>query len=252
MTSLAARAEVIKLARTLDVDPKEIDFLRTAPPENIRAFRRATTTALDAPFRTFTSRLAKAGTLLPSAVAAKIATAFFGPMLSGSIVSELPPGKAAALIGHVPLDFLADTAQYLDPDAAAPLVRALDSRTMVPIMQELLRRGDHVTVARFVNAVTDRQLREVIPLVTSGDDLLLTALNVESGQRLDAILTALPDDRIRDLLRAAQQRDLFGEATPLLAALTPATLARLTDLAAELGPDVSDGLAAANSALLGG
>ncbi|CAM3073279.1 hypothetical protein [Skermania piniformis] len=248
MISFATRAELIKIARVLDVDPDDLNYLADASPAALREFRVELARTLDKRYQALFARLGKAGSLVPAGVAAKIATTFFGPALCGPIAANLPPAKAAGLIEQLPVGFLADTARYIDPDVAAPVVRALDSRSMSPVVQELLRRGDHVSLARFVNALTDRQLRQIVPQVRTGDDLLLTALNVETAQRLDALLALLPDDRVAALLQAAVDRDLVAESIPVLAAVSPQAQQRLARIAAGLGTEVSAAVAAAAAA----
>ena len=177
MSSLAARSEVVKLARELSVDPEELAFLRDSPTDALRTFRREVVTQLDAPHRHIFKTVAAASAMVPNAISVKIATRYFGPLLCGKVATELSPERASKLIGHVPVDFLADTTSYVDPDAAAPLIRALDTEVMVPTMMELLRRKDYVTLARFLSSVTDEQLLAVVPLVESGEDLLMTGFN---------------------------------------------------------------------------
>ncbi|TSD96071.1 hypothetical protein FOS14_17080 [Skermania sp. ID1734] len=238
MTSLAARAEVIKLARELIAEPSDVEFLREAPPEAVREFRRAAAKQLNAPHRQMFRKLALASNLVPNPIAVKIATRYFGPMLCGMVAAELSADRAAKLIGHVPVDFLADTTRYIDPDAATPLIRALNTDIMTPTMMELLRRKDYVTLARFIGAVTDEQLLAVIPLVESGEDLLMTAFNAEVMDRFEVAMADLPEDRIQSIIQAAVDNDQFAEALTFLQYLSERTLNRVADATAAMGPDV--------------
>lgn len=238
MTTLAARAEVIKLARALAVEPERLDFLREAPAADVRRFRERLMAELDAPHRPMFRKLAGASKLLPNALTAKIAMKYFGPMLCGMVASELEPDRAAALMHHIPVDFLADATVYVDPVAADSIVKGLDTEKMVPTMRELLRRKEYVTLARFLGAVTDEQLLAVVPLVESGEDLLMTGFYAEATDRFETVLAELPDARIRSVAQAAVDLDAFAEALTLMQHLTPPTRSRVADAAAELGPDV--------------
>ncbi|GAB2541048.1 hypothetical protein [Nocardia heshunensis] len=241
MTSLAARAEVVKLARELHIAPADLEFLQQSDPVAIRRVRQGMYRALDAPYRPMFDRLAKVSGLIPNSLAIAIATRFFGPMLCGMVASSLSPERAAALIGHVPLPFLADVAPFVDPEAATPIVQCFGVDVMVPVLREMLRRKDYVTLARFIVAASDAQLRAVLPYVESGEDMLMVAFNAELdavADRFDLVLLEMPDEGIRGVLRAAHEQNLFAEAITFLAVLGTETLARVADLAAGMGPEV--------------
>lgn len=238
MSKLAARAEVIKLARELSVDPGQLDFLRDATPLEIRRFRERICAELDAPHRPMFRKLAAASKLLPNPVTVKIAMRFFGPMLCGMVASELTADRASALLNHIPVDFLADATQYVDPVAAIPIIQGLDTEKMVPTMQELLRRKEYVTLARFLGAVTDEQLLAVVPLVQTGEDLLMTGFYAEVTDRFETVVSQLPEERIRSIVQAAVDLDAFAEALTLMQHLTERTRGRVANAAAEMGPEV--------------
>lgn len=238
MSSLAARAEVIKLARELASEPETLDFLREAPADDLREFRQRLTHELDTPHRPMFRKLAQASKLLPNAITVKIAMKYFGPMLCGMVASELTADRAAALMNHIPVEFLADATQYVDPVAAESIIRGLDTEKMVPTMRELLRRKEYVTLARFLGAVTDEQLLSVVPLVETGEDLLMTGFYAEVNDRFETVVSELPEERIKSIVRAAVDLDRFAEALTLMQHLTEPTRARVANAAAELGDDV--------------
>ncbi|MEC3917609.1 hypothetical protein [Nocardia sp. CDC160] len=241
MTSLAARAEVVKLARELQVAPEDLAFLLDSDPVAVRRVRRGIYHALDAPYRPMFDRLARVSGLLPNGVVVAIATRFFGPMLCGMVASSLSPDRAVALIGHVPVEFLADVAPYVDPEAAAPIVQRFDTDVLVPVLREMLRRKDYVTLARFLVATSDAQLLAVLPYVESGEDLLMVAFNAELDRvadRFEPVMAELPEDRIRDVLQVGYDKDLFAEASTFLVLLSDKTLARVADVAAGMDTEV--------------
>ncbi|MCU1643788.1 MAG: hypothetical protein JWN03_4063 [Nocardia sp.] len=241
MTSLAGRAEVVKLARELHTAPDELGFLLESDPVAIRRVRQSMHHALDSPYRPMFERLAKVSALIPNTLAIAIATRFFGPMLCGMIATSLSPERAVALIGHVPTTFLADTAPYVDPTAAAPIVQAFDTDVLVPVMQEMVRRKDYVTLARFLVAATNEQLLEVVPHIHSGEDLLQVGFNAELdtvADRFDVVLAELPEHRIREILQAAHDQDRFAEAFTFLQFVSDKTLTRVSEVTAGLGPEL--------------
>ncbi|GAB0107241.1 hypothetical protein JMUB6875_62350 [Nocardia sp. JMUB6875] len=241
MTSLASRAEVVKLARELQVAPEDLGFLLDSDPVALRRLRRGMYRALDEPYRPMFERLARVSGYLPNSLAVTIATRFFGPMLCGMVASSLSPDRAVDLIGHVSVEFLADVAPYVDPDAATPIVQRFDTDILVPVLRELLRRKDYVTLARFIVATSDEQLLAVLPYIDSGEDLLMVAFNAELdtvADRFEFVLADLDDDRIRDLLRAGYEKDLFTEALTFLALLDDQTLVRVAEVTAGMDADL--------------
>lgn len=238
MTTLAARAEVIKLARELAVEPERLDFLRAASAPDVRRFRKRLSAEMDAPHRPMFRKLAAASKLLPNALTVKIAMRYFGPMLCGMVASELTSDRAAALMNHIPVDFLADGTRYVDPDAAVGIIQGLDTEKMVPTMQELLRRKEYVTLARFLGAVTDEQLLSVVPLVQTGEDLLMVGFYAEVTDRFETVVAELPEEQIRAIVQAAVDLDAFAEAITLMQHLTEQTRGRVANAAADMGPDV--------------
>jgi hypothetical protein len=241
VTSLESRAEVIKLARVLQTEPERLDFLEGAAPEAIRAFRRSVHQRLDAPHRPMFQRIARVSALVPGTLAVRIAMRYYGPMFVGMVATEVPPERAADLIGSIPPEFIADAAPYVDPEAVGPIVRALPTEAMLPAMREMLRRKDYVTLARFVSAVSDELILAVLPFIESGADLLMIVLNSEIGDvagRFDVVLTKVADDRIRSLVQAAADAGLFAETLTFLQFLSPPTRARIAAAVAELGPTV--------------
>lgn len=238
MSALASRAEVIKLARELAADPDELEFLREASVADLRHFRQRVVGELDARHRPMFRKLAATSKLLPNAVTVKIAMKYFGPMLCGMVASELTAERAAALMNHIPVEFLADATHYVDPVASESIIRGLSTEKMVPTMRELLRRKEYVTLARFLGAVTDEQLLSVVPLVETGEDLLMTGFFAEVTDRFETVVRDLPEDRVKSIVRAAVDLDRFVEALTLMQHLTEGTRARVANTAADLGQDV--------------
>ncbi|MEV6773332.1 hypothetical protein AB0N05_32340 [Nocardia sp. NPDC051030] len=241
MTNLAARAEVVKLARELHTAPEDLAFLLESDPVAIRRVRKQMHRTLDSRYRPMFDRLARVSGLIPNSLAIAIATRFFGPALCGMIASSLSPERAVALIGQVPVDFLADVAPYVDPDAATPIVRAFDTEVLVPAMQEMLRRKDYITLARFLVATTDQQLLDVMPFIDSGEDMLMVAFNAELdavADRFEIVLAELPEEQLCDVLQVSHDQDRFIEMLTFLPMVSDQTLGRISDVAVSMGPEL--------------
>jgi hypothetical protein len=77
---LENRAEILKLARLLAVEPVELEFLAVLPARAVREFReQATERLLDADAAMF-RRVGAAARMIPSELLASIAQRAFGPL----------------------------------------------------------------------------------------------------------------------------------------------------------------------------
>ena len=147
---LAVRAEIIKLARLLRVDPSELGYLDQVPEEAVRELREQVTDALFAANSAALSRLAAASKLLPIRVVATIGQRAFGPILAARITALLDPGRAVEMAETMPIAFLADIAVELDPRRASAVIARIPPAQIAAVTKELVARGEYVTMGRFV------------------------------------------------------------------------------------------------------
>jgi hypothetical protein len=124
VTPLAARAEVLKLARLLDEDPDELGFLESVAVADLVALREGVTEVLFSAHAGVLTRLVAASRLLPTSVVAAIGERAFGPVLSARLAGLLDPERAVDMAGRLPVSFLADVAVEIDPRRASALLGA--------------------------------------------------------------------------------------------------------------------------------
>jgi hypothetical protein len=216
MSAHHARGEIAKLATLLGVDESELAFLAGADADTIAKLRRAATDRLFEDSRHLAQRLAAAGSLLPVSLIVLLSRRVFGAKLAARVAGEMKAGKAVDVALKLPVEFLADIARELDPRRARPILLQLPADTVRDIAVELLRRGEHVTLGRFVDDVSPAALRASIDAIDPAN-LLRVASLVESRHRLDDIIDMLPDAKLRDMFAAAQTPELIEEAAALLA-----------------------------------
>jgi hypothetical protein len=208
VTHSITESEITKLARELGTEPSEFAFLAGSTPEALRNLRYCIAARLDEPHRPMFRRLARASSLVPVALGASIATRFFGPMLCGAVASELAADRAASFIGHLPMKFVADVTPYVNPRTSEAMIKGIELSILVPVMKELLRRRDLVTVSRLVEAATQEQVQASADLIEDPADLLAVYLFAESNQALDAMIAAIDNDRLASVVVAAREADL--------------------------------------------
>ncbi|MFI1919214.1 hypothetical protein [Nocardia sp. NPDC020380] len=238
---LVAVAEITKLARLLGIsDPTELDFLVDLPPAAIREYRERVTDRL---FDRDTKRLravASASKIVPVAISSKIAERAFGPILCAAVASAVEPNRAVDIAKSLSGPFLAECATGLDPRRTAAIIAAVPPRMVTDVARELLSRGDHITMGRFVHVVPEPALRAAAP-VMSDADLLRIAFLLEDKSAIDNVLHIVAD-RVPGVIRAAAEQHMWAEGIDLLDSIAPHNRAWIGDIAAGLGGDVLDTL----------
>jgi hypothetical protein len=243
---LEVRAEVLKIARLLDVDEAELGYLADVPAVDLRDFRAKATDRL------FTSapglaRAAAVAKLIPSKLVASIAQRAFGPVLCARAAGGADPGKAVDVAKHLPPDFLADVAVHLDPRRVATIIAGVPMELVVPVAEELERRGEFVTMGRFLAFVPDHAIAAAIGALTD-EAMLRTAFVLEHKDRLDHAIGLLPPERLPEIIHTASRLDLWSEALELLHYVSDERKGPIADLLAELPSTVVAELVAAVSA----
>lgn len=237
MVDLAARAEVARFAADLGAAHEDLTFLEAYPAADLRRLRRRLHTVVADDHRAAFKRAAHASTLLPVQLIAPLAERAFGPWLCARIASELDPDHAAQLAGHLPVPFLASVCESLDTVRGADVIRAIPTKRVVQVGEELLRRRAYATLGRFVDVVTHDAIG---PILARIDDhaLLAVAVAAEGTDRIDEIFGLLTDERIAHVIEEAVVRDEIDAALVVLDALGPEQSGRLLTIALGAGDHV--------------
>lgn len=249
MTSPASRVEVQKLAYELGVHPRELAYLEPLPATELMTLRRGVSQAM---FAVSGERLEPVGALarrVPATLAARVAKAALGPLLSGRVASVMDPGTAVALAAHLEAEFLAEVTLSLDPSRAAAIIKELDDELVVAVGQQLLERGEYIVLSRFITVVHDDVVMPLVDLA-DGAQLLEVALYAEDHTRVDELLAGLPDGKVASIIEAATTDAVRAdEAVSLITLLNRDSQRRLAHLAASLDPAVADAVVAATARL---
>ena len=243
---LDVRAEILKIARLLDVDEADLAYLADVPAADLGDFRARATDRLftSAPGLT---RAAAVARLIPSKLVATVAQRAFGPVLCARAAGGADPAKAVDVAKHLPADFLADVAIHLDPRRVATIIAGVAMETVVPVAEELERRGEFVTMGRFLAFVPDQAIAAAIGGLTD-EAMLRTAFVLEHKDRLDHAIGLLPPDRLPGIIDTASQLDLWSEALDLLDYVSDERKGPIADQIADLSPTLVAELVAAVSA----
>ncbi|MFJ7218627.1 hypothetical protein [Amycolatopsis sp. NPDC098790] len=236
MTNYEAEAEVLKLARVLDVEPARLEYLARVAPADLQAFRaQVTDTLFDANLAVL-QRMALAARLLPGGLLAKIAEKVFGPLLCARIAGVVDVARGVDVAKRLHPRFLAEVAAELDPRRASAIISRIPLDTVLAVANELARKQDWITLGRFVGHLPDPTVRRALDEI---DDpgLLRIAFVLDDKSRVDHVVGLLPAHRLGRLITAAgADEDLWTPALDLLNHLRPERRATLGPLLGAL-PD---------------
>jgi len=223
MKDAATRAELVKLARILDTDVSDVEYLSYMEAKRLRALREGITDALFEKFRSSFTGFARLSSFLPLAISAKISERVLGPTLSGRIAGEMPPERAIDMAGKLSDTFLAETCLQLDPVRARPIIAGFPVDRAVAITRILLERKEYITMGRFVDVLPKSTLFAATNAISHEADLLEISFFVESSEQLDQVIDHLSIERREAVIQAAATQDLWPEviATLLRIGATP-------------------------------
>ncbi|MCK5770971.1 hypothetical protein [Algiphilus sp.] len=235
MSKLEHQAEILKLARFLDVERDALGMLESVAAADIRRLREQATRHFFASDTAFFKRLVQASRLLPIPMLATVAEKVLGPMLSARVAGQMDVDRGVGIAQRLPTPFLADLCLSLDPGQTEPLIRAMPVVTIRDVGVELAGRGEYVTMARFVDIITLEALRAVMDAIDDDAAVLHTAFFVENKRRLENIMGVLPEDRLVRIIEATDaDGGLWPEALALLEHVGDDWRRKLGDLAAGL------------------
>jgi hypothetical protein len=234
--TLAQRAEIQKLSRLLGAAEGKLDFLHKMELEGIRRLREQATAQIFKSDQAKLQKVAASARLLPAPLIAVIAQKVFGPLLCARTAGLFPVARAIDVAKRLETGFLADVCMELDPRRAREVVAGMPVPQVVEIARELAKREEFVTMGRFVDCLSEPALRAVIADLRSDEVLLRIGFFVEDKRRLGLILSWLPRERLRRLVKAAAagEAELWPEALNMLNSVSEEQRLQLADLAAEL------------------
>ncbi|MFC7306445.1 hypothetical protein ACFQVC_19740 [Streptomyces monticola] len=245
MDKLRNRAETLKIAQLLAVEPESLAFLRELPAEDVRAFREEAVAALFDRAPEMLDRIAAATKLVPAGVAAAISQKALGPRLAAAVAGRLEPGRAADIIEKLPVAFTAESCGYLDPRKIAGIVDRLDENLLVRIAVALAERGDHLTMGRFVGYLRDSALTRILPQVDDAT-VLKAGFAIDRADRLGQIIALMGEERLAKVIAKAAD-GLWPEALAIAGMVTGQQRGHIASLAAAQPPERLDSLVAVAS-----
>jgi len=223
MSALLLEAERIKLARVLHATPEALAFLEPLGIDGLRQLRERASAALYDEYRPMFQRIANSGRILPVALLAFLSHKVFGPWISARTAGLMPVDRSVEISTKLSTQFMADMCLELDPRRTRELLRRMPVPTIVEVARVMMQRKEYVTMARFVDCLTDEAIRAVSRETRDDDALVLIGFYVESEHALSASIGLLPQERLRGIMRRSV------EGPPELQHAGVATLCKVSD-----------------------
>lgn len=247
MSELLTRAELIKLSRVLGAAAGDVEFLAPLGVERLRRLGARLSQALYDEHRPALQKLADASRLLPATLVAKLSELVFRPMLSARVAGLMPAARAVEVARKLHARFLADVCVELDPRSASEVLALMPTAIVVDVAQRLLERGEHVTMGRFVDDLTDDAIRAVIDGIRDDTALVRIGCFVERRERLNELVDLLGAARIRRVVAAvaAGPAEVQAAGLAMMSQFTRKQLGRFGEAAIALGPGTLNALVAA-------
>lgn len=233
--------EIVRLARLLSCEAKDLDYLRDVDAQEIRDLREQVTVVMFEADRQMLQRVASAAKLIPVKLAAVVGERAFGPVLCASLTGMVEPSRAVDVAAKLPTPFLVDLTVRLDPRRASRVVAEIPPRQIAEIARLLAEREEFIAMGGFVGHLSEAALRAAIAVV-SDETLLKTAYVVESKGSLGALVATLPTARLESIIATANSADLWVQALDVLRYVDERQRGQLGDIAAGQADEVLDGM----------
>lgn len=232
MSTLALQAEHQKLARLLGCDEASVAALEGLDVPALRQLRAACTSMLFDGHRAGLQRIVAAARLMPAALNALIAEKAMGPVLGSRVAGLLPPDLGVEIAKRVPLAFNVEATLLLDPRRAVPMLRQMPVDLVVAVTREVVKRREYIAMARFVDALTNEQIRASMQ-VLDDEAVLRIGFFVESPERLEEVVGLMNDARLQKVMGVAAQPelDLGGAVLAMMSGVSVKLRRRLAEAA---------------------
>ncbi len=232
-----ASPELQRLARTLDVDPDELDFLADLSPETLHELGEQISDGMFAAHMHQFRKLAALSGAVPSPLAAKITEMAMTPLVSARTAEVLAPERAADMIARLSADYVTEVATRINARRAKAVLAALPAAQVGQIATALALRQEWVVMGALMSYVGD----EALSVAVAGLEphhLLRIGFVVDDHTRLADVVDNLDDDGLHALFRATVEHELWVESDAVLGVLPDVQRERVRALLLITDPDV--------------
>ncbi|MFC9968437.1 hypothetical protein ACFVH4_29775 [Nocardia ignorata] len=237
-TELEAQTQLVVLARTLGVSPQHLAPLTRLGAAHLSAIHQQMLSALHAEHADTFRRVTPVVPIFPVGLGVALFERVVPPVLAARFLGAVGihyPEKCAQALCMVDAVYAADGAPYLDPNVFEQLMRYGRPEPITLIINELLRRRDYVTAARFLSVVNEPLIAALEETVLDDAGLVYTAAYAYPAHTLSRIVRQLfagPRGRVPGMLQTvlAGPPPLHHAMLALFCKVEPEVAAKLGDI----------------------
>ncbi|MFC4375499.1 hypothetical protein ACFO5K_15460 [Nocardia halotolerans] len=237
-TELEAQTQLVVLARTLQVPPQHLAPLARLGAAHLSALQQQLLRALHAEHADTFRRITPVVPIFPVGLGVALFERVVPPVLAARFLGAVGiqhPEKCAQALCMVDAVYAADGAPYLDPNVFEQLMRYGRPEPITLIINELLRRRDYLTAARFLSVVNEPLIAALEQTVLDDAGLVYTAAYAYPAHTLSRIVQQLldgPRRRVPAMLQTvlAGPPSLHHAMLALFCKVEPAVAATLGDI----------------------
>ncbi len=230
--------EMRRLARVLHKDESELAYLDSLDGAGLQKLRNLIQNSLIDEFSPLFSRIAASGKYGPDSLSAFLAQKVFGPTLSANIGYYTPTAKAVRMAKMFEPDFLTDVAREQVPERAQDMLKAIPLDVMSVVTENLLASRDYPIMGNFTDYLPEDKAAALMSEIQDPADHLRVSAFAQHKDRVARLVTALDDDRLKELIVVAFSHDDFLFELSLVTAAMPAeNQRRMAQLADAVNPE---------------
>lgn len=203
MSDLRTRAQIILLARALSAEPEDVRFLESLGADDVRELRERISGKLFDEQSEKLHRLASTVKIAPAGLSARIAEKAIPPVVAGRAAGLVPLDKMVLMVSKLSPEYMSVVSAEIDPRAIAEAIPLLPIPPAVAATRVTMARGDHVTLARFIDFASEDLIRAVEKDTDDDESLLQVGFYVQSDAHLSQVVRMLPPERVRAMITTA-------------------------------------------------
>lgn len=181
--------------------------------------------------------LAAVAKFMPDFINARVAQEILGPRITAAITGALPVKKAVAVAGHLSIDFLTKTSEYLLPFTVKKLVSQMPESLLRQLVAQLEAGEKWYIMASFVDEMQAEQVLNLMTSIQHEQSLLLIAGYSRKKHLIAGLVPSLTDDKLQALIAAAVFNRLWSQLFSIARLLSSEQKIRLRAIIAGLEED---------------
>ncbi|MFI2228259.1 hypothetical protein [Nocardia testacea] len=204
MSDLVTRAQMILLARTLHVPVERIAYLERLGADHLHELEQRISGRIFEYHGEMFKRIGRLIPIIPLTVSLPLVQRIVPPMMTGRAAGAVGveyPDAAAETLTMLKTEYAADCTPYVDPKALGELGDIMASEPLVAIVNEVLRRKDHITVGPFLEYAKPKFVEAVEHGTLDDEGIIFSAAYAYSAPAISNILRQLLDGRSRRIPR---------------------------------------------------